>query len=131
MPPLRSLALAALVLVACQGAGALLARLAPLPIAGPVLGLLLAVALLHRRRDRLGALPAVADGLHRQLPLFFVPAGTAVVAWLPTLGREWRPIAVALVVSTLVGLVVTALVMQRLSAATTDERGDPAAAPRA
>jgi putative effector of murein hydrolase LrgA (UPF0299 family) len=53
------------------------------------------------------------------------------VAWLPTLGREWRPIAVALVASTLVGLVVTALVMQRLSAPTIDERGDPAAPPRA
>jgi holin-like protein len=131
VPPPRSLAVAALVLVACQGAGALLARIAPLPIAGPVLGLLVAVALLLPRRDRLGALPDVADGLHRQLPLFFVPAGTAVVAWLPTLGREWRPIAVALVVSTLVGLVVTALVMQRLSAPMTEERGDPAATPRA
>jgi holin-like protein len=131
VPPPRSLAAAALVLVACQGAGALLARLAPLPIAGPVLGLLVAVALLLPRRDRLGALPAVADGLHRQLPLFFVPAGTAVVAWLPTLGRDWRPIAIALVVSTLVGVVVTALVMQRLATPTDDDRGGPTAAPPA
>lgn len=128
MPTVRRFLAPFALLVACQGGGALLAPRLPLPVSGPVVGLLLAVAFLLPRGDALGALPDVAASLHRHLPLFFVPAGTGVMLWLPTLGREWGPIAMAIVASTLVGLVVTALVMRRLDAAEAPDAGDAAPA---
>ena len=100
-----------------QLGGDALARVAGLPVPGPVLGFGLLFLVLLARRDRpdaLGALPDAATALHSHLSLLFVPAGTGVVLYLPALAREWLPIVVAVVVSTLVGLVVTALVARAL-----------------
>lgn len=44
--------------------------------------------------------------------LFFVPAGVGVIAQIQRIRLEWLPITAALVLSTLLSLVVSALMMQ-------------------
>jgi len=87
-----------------------------LPIPGPVVGMgLLFVTLVTRGRVN-GDLRETASGLLRHLSLLFVPAGVGVMAHLGRLQHEWLPIAVSLVVSTLVTISVTAFVLRALLA---------------
>lgn len=114
-------------LVLCQFVGEIFARWADLPIPGPVVGLLLLLAGLMLRQ-RMGhpepgrELKATAQGLLGNLGLLFVPAGVGVVTQLDVLGRNWLPVAVAVVVSTSLGLAVTGWVMQRLAGADAEDR---------
>ncbi|WP_096174096.1 CidA/LrgA family protein [Cohaesibacter sp. ES.047] len=103
------------VILLCQLAGEALVALLGLPIPGPVAGMaLLFVGLLIH-----GAIPEglskVGDGLLANLSLLFVPAGAGIVVHASHLKREMVPIAVALVISTLLAIAVTGVLMQWLS----------------
>lgn len=101
-------------LLACQLAGEIVARMAGLPIPGPVIGMMiLFVGLVIRGRAPAG-LEALGLGLLRHLSLLFVPAGVGVMLHLDLIAAEWAPISVALIVSTLVTIAVTGLVMKAL-----------------
>lgn len=102
-------------LIACQLAGEVIARAMALPLPGPVLGLMLLLGLLLARGGPDVELREASGGLLRHLSLLFVPAGVGVVTQLDALAQDWAAIAVAIVVSTALGLAVTGLVMQRLS----------------
>ncbi len=102
-------------LVACQLAGEAVARTLALPLPGPVLGLVLLLGLLLVRGGPDAEMRDTSGGLLRHLSLLFVPAGVGVVTQLDALAQDWVAIAVAIVVSTALGLAVTGLVMQRLS----------------
>lgn len=110
-------------LLACQLAGEFITMATGLPLPGPVLGmaLLFAGLLLRRRLGRGGDKPAIpreleetATGLLSHLSLLFVPAGVGVMLYLPLISEEWLSISVALVASTLLTIVLTALVMSWL-----------------
>jgi holin-like protein len=98
----------------CQFAGEVVARVAGLTIPGPVLGLLLLLGLLAVRGGPDEAMRSTSTSLLRHLSLLFVPAGVGVITQLDALDRDWLAIGIAIVVSTALGLGVTALVMQRL-----------------
>ncbi len=101
----------ALVLVLFDVGGELLAH-AGVPLPGPVLGMVgLLLWLLLRGRAPAGV-DAVADLLLRHLSLFFVPATVGALFLLPTMAPAAVPIVVALVVSTLLGLVVAGSVFE-------------------
>ena len=103
------------VLLLFQAAGEALSRGAHLPVPGPVLGMvLLAGWFILRRREPDEPLQQTADGLLRFLGLLFVPAGVGIVANLALLRTAWLPVTIALVGSTLLTLVTTALLMHRL-----------------
>lgn len=110
-------------LIGAQLLGEIARRLFHLPLPGPVIGMfLLAVALVtfanHWIVSSDGApapLTQVAQSLIGNMGLLFVPAGVGIVAELGVLERDWIPIAVGLLVSTLLGLVVTGLVMHHLT----------------
>ncbi len=107
-------------LVFCQFAGEITARAASLPLPGPVLGLvfLLAGLLLRARLGYGGPSPALkstSQGLLGHLGLLFVPAGVGVVTQFDVIGANWLPIAVSITVSTVLGLLTTGWVMQRLA----------------
>ncbi len=102
------------VLVVCQFAGEVIARAAGLPLPGPVVGLVLLLAILLLRGGPDDALRDTSNGLLRHLSLLFVPAGVGIVTQLDALERDWLPILVAIVVSTALGLGVTGWLMQRL-----------------
>lgn len=109
MPALQGLAL----LLVLQSAGELLARGLALPWPGPVIGLLLLLAALRwpAVQQRVGA---VADFLLSHLSLLFVPVGVGVMTHLPLLGRHGLALLLVIVLSTWIGLLVTASVMRAL-----------------
>jgi len=99
----------------CQLAGEFLISAIGLPVPGPVVGMVLLFCFLLFR----GAIPDdlgnVADGLLNHLSLLFVPAGVGVMLHFKLLGDDMVAIGLALVVSTILTVVVTAFLMQRLS----------------
>ncbi len=98
-----------------QLAGELLHTLFHLPLPGPVLGMsLLTLWLLRSRRELSPMLVRTADGLLSVLGLLFVPAGVGIVANLALIRAAWLPLSVSLVVSTLLTLIVTAVVLDSL-----------------
>lgn len=98
-----------------QLAGEIATRALDLPIPGPVIGMALLFAFLVLRGGPREPLQQTAQGLLRNLSLLFVPAGTGVMLHLHRLRDEWLPILVALLLSTGLTLLVTALAMQALS----------------
>ena len=102
-------------LLACQFVGEVLVRAVGAPLPGPVVGLLILLAILTLRDGPDPELRSVSDTLLRYLALLFVPAGVGVVTQLDVLGRNWLPVAVAVLVSTALGLLVTGVVMQLLA----------------
>jgi holin-like protein len=107
LPALTALLLAQLL-------GEVLVRTLGLPVPGPVLGLLCVLLALGVWPRLVAALKPTAQSLLAHLSLLFVPAGVGVMLHLRRLGDEALAIGVALVVSTLVGLGVTALTMAAL-----------------
>jgi holin-like protein len=97
-------------LLSCQLTGELLVAATGLPVPGPVCGMVLLFAglLIFGLPDDLAAL---GETLLSNLSLLFVPAGVGIMLHAQLLAREWLPIGVALVVSTLATVVVTGLLM--------------------
>lgn len=102
-------------LIVCQFVGEVIARFLELPLPGPVIGLVLLLALLVWRRGPTPELEATGGWLLRHFGLLFVPAGVGVITQLDVLQANWLTLLVAIPVSTALGLIVTGLVMQRLS----------------
>lgn len=114
-------------LLVFQSLGEAVARLAGLPVPGPVIGMALLFAVLVWRGRIPESLATAADGLARHLSLLFVPAGVGVMLYARQLASEWLPIAVALVVSTGLAIAVTAKVFQWLTQRTLPMDDTPAA----
>jgi putative effector of murein hydrolase LrgA (UPF0299 family) len=100
-------------LLGLQSVGELLARGLSLPFPGPVIGMLLMVLALRFATVR-EPVAACANFLLSHLSLLFVPVGVGVMTHLGLLSQFGVRMLVAIVVSTWVGLAVTALVLHRL-----------------
>jgi len=100
-------------LLLCQSAGEVLARLLHLPLPGPVLGMLGLVLGLGWAPLRARASVA-ADALLGHLSLLFVPVGVGVMTHLALIAQYGGRMLLALLLSTLIGLAVTAGVLQAL-----------------
>lgn len=107
MDALRGFAL----LLLCQSVGEAVSRLAQLPLPGPVVGLVLMWALLNVDAVR-RPVAAAAEPLLTHLSLLFVPVGVGVVTHVGLLGQYGGRMLGVIVLSTWVGLVVTALVLR-------------------
>jgi putative effector of murein hydrolase LrgA (UPF0299 family) len=108
-------AFAILLIFQCLGEG--VAFVTGLPIPGPVIGMLLLFAVLLVRPGLARLVEDTAGELLRHLSVLFVPAGVGIVVAAATGNGYWLAIGVALVVSTLLTLAVTALVLQALERA--------------
>ena len=98
--------------------GETIARVATLPLPGPVIGMALLFVTLTLRGNLPDSLRSTAGGLLQHLSLLFVPAGVGVVLYLSLIADQWAAISVALLVSTVATISVSALVMlgfERLS----------------
>lgn len=100
-------------LLALQTAGELLARALALPLPGPVVGMLLLLAVLPVRPVR-EPVARCANALLAHLSLLFVPVGVGVMTHLPLLGDYGGRMLVVVVLSTWIGLAVTALALRLL-----------------
>lgn len=106
---------AIMILLLCQLAGTVVQEGTGLPIPGAVMGLVLLLGLLVWSGGPDKALHETAGGFLKYLGLLFVPAGVGVVNELQELRANALAIAVAIPVSTFLGLAVTGMLMQRLS----------------
>jgi putative effector of murein hydrolase LrgA (UPF0299 family) len=98
-------------LLSCQLAGELAVAATGLPVPGPVCGMaLLFIGLLVFGLP--DDLAKIGDTLLSNLSLLFVPAGVGVMLHAKLMAQDWLPIAVALIVSTMATIVVTALLMK-------------------
>ena len=101
-------------LLVFQCLGEIFVRLLGLPVPEPVVGMLLLFVVLRARP----AIPEVVDkaatGLLQHLSLLFVPAGVGVMLHFGRLADEWPAIVVALIVSTILAIGVTAVTMRAL-----------------
>jgi holin-like protein len=103
-----------LTLLIFQTIGEALSHGLSLPVPGPVIGMVLLFIFLMLKDDALEKLAPTAQGLLRHLSILFVPAGVGVMVHGRRIAAEWLPITVALVVSTVAALIVTALVVRWL-----------------
>lgn len=101
-------------ILACQLAGEFIVASTGMPVPGPVIGMVLLFVFLSIRGEVPGQLAQVADALLRNLSLLFVPAGVGVMLHFELLGTDALPLSVALVLSTLATIAVTALMMRFL-----------------
>lgn len=109
---LRQTLTALLLLFACQLSGDVIAGALNLPVPGPVVGmLLLLVALIVRKRMPQGLAQTTAP-LLRHMSLLFIPAGTGVILYVDLIAAEWLAIVGAIVISTLVALLTTAVMFR-------------------
>lgn len=102
-------------LLVCQLAGEVIHRLTGLPLPGSVIGMVLLLAWLALvPRERL-TLSQVTGWLTAHLSIMFVPAAVGVMEEGAILSRYGVGIVVAVVVSTLLTLAVTALVFRAVA----------------
>lgn len=94
--------------------GETLVYLTGLPIPGPVVGLALLLPVMAWQKGWMATVRPTAQTLLQHLSLLFVPAGVGVMQHLRRIGDEALAIGVALVLSTWIGLLVTAFTLQWL-----------------
>ena len=101
-----------IILLGFQGAGEIFTRLFVLPIPGPVIGLVLLLIFLIRRGKVDAPIDTVAAALTKHLGLLFVPAAVGVVMFWPQLKIHFWAVSVALVVSVIATVAVSAAVLR-------------------
>ena len=101
-------------LLVFQLAGEIVAQALGLPVPGPVLGMAFLFCALVWRGSVPVALTDATNMILKNLALLFIPAGVGVMVHVARLRDEWLAITLALVVSTLTAIVVTAWVLDRL-----------------
>lgn len=99
-------------LLGFQGAGEILARLTAAPIPGPVFGLVLLLGTLIWRGRIDEPVALVAGSMTRHLGLLFVPAAVGVVMYWPQLKQHLLAVVIALAVSVIATIAVSAAVLK-------------------
>jgi holin-like protein len=102
------------VLLMFQFAGEMVRAITGLPVPGPVIGMVLLLIAFLAKLPVPAGIHATSRKLLAYLGLLFVPAGAGVVTRLPMIGVHWLPIVIAVVGSTVITMVITAVVMRGL-----------------
>ena len=102
------------ILLMFQFAGEMMRAITGLPVPGPVIGMVLLLIALLAKLPVPAGIHATSRKLLAYLGLLFVPAGAGVVTRLPMIGAHWLPIVIAVVGSTIITMVITAVVMRGL-----------------
>ncbi|MFQ5935316.1 MAG: CidA/LrgA family protein [Acidiferrobacterales bacterium] len=102
-------------LLVLQLIGEIVSQIFNLPIPGPVIGMLLLFLLLLARLPLAKQLRETAQNMLRHFSLLFVPAGVGVMLHVQRVSDEWVAIIVALVISTVLTIAVTALSIKVLT----------------
>jgi holin-like protein len=101
-------------LLVCQLIGEVIQKASGLPLPGPVIGMVILFIGLLIRGEVPETLGSVTKNLLDNLALLFVPAGVGVLTHLALVEDEWLPISLALVLSTVITIAVTALLLSWL-----------------
>ena len=109
-------------ILVCQLIGEFAVTMIDIPFPGPVVGMVLLFLFLLLRGKVPEQLAHVSSALLNNLSLLFVPAGVGVMAHFELLTADIWPLSVALVASTLLTVVVTAVVMVWLNKRSSEYR---------
>ena len=120
MIALRGLSLLLLLQIAGEG----LTRLLSLPFPGPVVGMVLLLIALQWAWIR-EPVAAVAEMLLAHLSLLFVPVGVGVITHLGLVSQFGWQLLLVIVLSTWIGLAVTAVVLRRLLPRNPNDADEP------
>ena len=103
------------ILLIYQLIGEILSQYTGLPVPGPVVGmvLLFLTLLLHGSLTESMEHSSVAFLCH--LSLLFVPAGVGIMIHFQRIANEWMPITIALILSTLITMTLSALIMMGMN----------------
>ena len=101
-----------IILLAFQGAGEIISKLFSLPIPGPVTGLGLLLAFLIFRVKVDTPIEIVSSALVKNLGVLFVPAAVGVVMFLPQLKANFWAIGIALTISVIATIAVSAAILR-------------------
>ena len=101
-----------IILLGFQGAGEIISRLCALPVPGPVIGLVLLLTFLITRGKIDAPIDTVATALTKHLGLLFVPAAVGVVMFWPQLKTHFGAISIALIVSAVATIAVSAAILR-------------------
>lgn len=99
-------------LLVYQLVGEVTVRLLGVPIPGPVLGMVMLFVTLLIRGQVSASVDQASSALLSHLSLLFVPAGVGMMVHFDRIAEEWVAITLALLLSTIVTMVATALIMQ-------------------
>ena len=99
----------------CLTIGDVINRLTGVPLPGGVIGLVLMLAFLIWRGGPDQPLKETSHFLLRNMTVLFIPASVGLITQLPALKQDAVPIGIAIVVSTVLGMAVTALIMHWLA----------------
>ncbi len=113
---------ALITLLFCQLLGELIARLASIPVPGPLVGMLILLAWIMSKGGPSAELEKFCRSLLSWLALLFVPAATGLINGLDQLASDWWRIALAILGSTIAGLASTAWVMHTLNRASSKSK---------
>lgn len=94
-----------------QLAGELSVNLLDIPVPGPVIGMLMLFLTLVFRGRSTKPLDTSSSALLSHLSLLFVPAGVGIMVHFNRIINEWQAISIALILSTIITMVATALIM--------------------
>jgi holin-like protein len=96
----------------CQGAGEIVSHFLLPAIPGPVIGLLILLAVLVMKGSVNDDLDKVSTAFSQHLGLLFVPAAVGVIIFLPQLRANAAAIFTALTTSVVLSIATTALVLR-------------------
>lgn len=102
-------------LLVYQLAGEIIVRLLGVSIPGPVLGMVMLFVTMMIRGRAPESVERASTALLSHLSLLFVPAGVGMMTHFGRIAQEWVPITFALLLSTVITMVATALIMQQTS----------------
>lgn len=102
-------------ILVCQLIGEFTVTTLDIPFPGPVAGMVFLFLFLLVKKNIPTDLETVAGGLLNNLSLMFVPAGVGVMAHFELLGSDGLALSIAIVVSTLLTIAITAKVMNVLA----------------
>ncbi len=94
--------------------GDLLSR-AGVPLPGNVIGMMLLTSALALKFVKAEWVRPAAEFLVDNLSLLFVPAGVGVMAYFDIISRNWLPIAISVLLSTLLIVLVAGTLLDRLT----------------
>ncbi len=103
------------VLFGCLALGELIVSLTHIPIPASIIGMLILTLLLRLQIIKLEWVKDLSDFLIKNIGLFFVPPGVALMLHFELIEREITPIIIATFLSTIIVLAITGWVHQYFS----------------
>jgi len=103
------------ILLFYQLIGEISVRWLGLPVPGPVLGMIMLFITLLIKGNISQSLEGASTTLLSHLSLLFIPAGVGMMVHVERIANEWLPISIALLFSTAITLIFSALVMLFMS----------------